>query len=108
MNFIVAAEPTPESSRVPASRTNAGTTARLTESPWTLMRKAAGTPREARAKLRRFAEIAWGYGNTEQLVQRLRLLQRRGLIEQVPTRVQLIVGAADMFRFFIEPASADY
>lgn len=39
---------------------------------------------------------------------RLHRLRDLGLIQKVPNRVQLIVGAIDMLRFWIVPAAAEY
>jgi hypothetical protein len=40
--------------------------------------------------------------------ERLRKLRALGHIERIPTPIQLAVGAADMMRFFINPAAVDY
>lgn len=83
-------------------------TDRLTASPFFLLRRAAGSPSEIAGKLRRLVEILRGYARSGDLDARLAALHKRGLIETIPTRVQLVVGAADMLRFWISPAAADY
>lgn len=84
------------------------TTARRSEPAWKLLRRAAGPARGVPSKLERFGAILAGYANGARLDERLRRLERLGIIECIPTRVQLAVGAADMLRFWISPASADY
>ena len=83
-------------------------TARHTESPITLLRRAAGPPRVMRGKLARLARVAAGYASPARLDDRLERLHRRGHIERIPTRLQLALGGVDMLRFFIKPAAADY
>jgi hypothetical protein len=81
---------------------------RLTESPWKLLRQAAGSPRAIGQKVRRFASALSSYADGPALDERLERLGRLGFIERVPTRLQLVVGSIDMLRFWISPASADY
>ncbi len=76
-------------------------TDRLTARPLDLIRRAAGSPQEIAAKLRRLAVILAGYARGGVLDARLDVLHRRGLIDVIPTRVQLAVGAVDMLRFWI-------
>ncbi|RYE89576.1 MAG: hypothetical protein EOO75_11575 [Myxococcales bacterium] len=83
-------------------------TARRREPAWRLLREAAGSPSEARAKLRRLAGVLAGYGRGERVAATLGRLHERGHIERIPGRVQLVVGAVDMLRFWISPAAADY
>jgi len=83
-------------------------TARLTESPWTLLKNAAGTPREMLDKVRRLGGAFAAYADGDKLDGRLSRLQEIGYVEEVPTRLQLIVGSVDMLRFWISPAAADY
>jgi hypothetical protein len=83
-------------------------TARTTESPLTLLRDAAGSPRTWRGKSARFARILRAYGRGRELDARLARLEAAGAIETIPTRVQLAIGAWDMLRFWISPAAADY
>ena len=85
-----------------------GTSARRTESPWTLMRQAAGTPREIADKLRRLAAALGTYGRGRELDARLGRLERLGFVDRVPTWLQLLVGSVDMLRFWIVPAAEDY
>lgn len=84
------------------------TTHRMTASPWTLMRDAAGTPREIWAKVVRLVRALWCYVDTRDMRARLARLQELGYLEEVPNRTQLIVGSNDMLRFWIVPAAADY
>jgi hypothetical protein len=87
-----------------------GQTARLTESPWRLLAQTAGSPGEVLQKLARLRTALAGYGDGRELDRRLANLVARGYIsrERVPTRIQLVVGALDMLRFWISPASAQY
>ncbi len=82
--------------------------ARRTESVPTLLRRAAGSRAELAGKIRRFFALLARYRDRRGLDERLRRLRDQGLIDRIPTRVQLAVGAADMLRFWISPASADY
>jgi hypothetical protein len=83
-------------------------TARLTEDPIELLRKAAGTRSDMQQKLRRLAEALSAYADRRALDRRLERLAELGYIERVPTRLQLVVGSIDMLRFWISPAAADY
>lgn len=83
-------------------------TARLTESPWTLLGKAAGSPRELLDKTVRLARALASYADSEALDARLARLSELGYLERMPTRLQLVVGSIDMLRFWISPAAADY
>jgi hypothetical protein len=59
-------------------------------------------------KARRLVTAVLAYVDFDALDARLRRLQALGLIDEVPNRVQLIVGAIDMLRFWIVPAAAEY
>jgi hypothetical protein len=83
-------------------------TKRFTASPFVLALQALGGPREAAAKARRFGSALAGYARGSVLDQRLDTLAKKGLIEAVPTRPQLVAGGFDMLRFWIAPASAEY
>ena len=83
-------------------------TARLRASPALLLRQALGDPTEIGGKAARFAHVVGAYVTGAELDARLARLHEVGLIEQIPTRVQLVVGAIDMLRFWISPASAEY
>lgn len=83
-------------------------TARLTASPLTLLRQAAGSPRDLLRKARTLAAALAQYANGPALDARLERLRSLGYIETVPTRIQLVVGSIDMLRFWIAPAAADY
>jgi len=60
------------------------------------------------AKGARFAGVLNTYRTGRGVRATLRKLRALGHVERVPTRIQLAVGAADMMRFFINPAAADY
>lgn len=81
---------------------------RLTDEPWVLVKHAMGSPREFRDKVKKLAIALWLYGRNERVLVRLERLQRLGVIDRVPTRMQRIFGAIDMMRFFIVPAASDY
>lgn len=83
-------------------------TNRHTEAPLTLMRNALGSPGEAAAKLGRLARLLAGYVMPRELDARLRRLKDLGIIDEIPTKVQLLVGARDALRFWIVPASDEY
>jgi hypothetical protein len=83
-------------------------TTRRTASPWQLLQKAAGGPLVMAQKLQRLTRTIRGYGNRKELHRRLDRLVSKGIIETAPTGVQLFVGAADMLRFWISPAAAEY
>lgn len=85
-----------------------GKTTRRTASPWRLMGQAAGGPRIMAHKLNRLARTLGGYSNQKELKRRLDRLVSKGIIDEAPTIVQLFVGAADMLRFWISPAAAEY
>lgn len=82
--------------------------ARLEKSPWQLLRQTVGGPREAAAKLRRLGKALAAYGDGAGLHERLERLAALGYLTRTPTRLQLIVGAVDMLRFWIVPAAEDY
>ena len=84
------------------------TTARLRERPLTLIRQAAGPASAWPGKLARFARVAAGYARPGRLAARLDRLRRLGLVDEIPTTVQIAVGSVDMLRFWISPAAADY
>ncbi|MCB9596683.1 MAG: hypothetical protein H6719_28420 [Sandaracinaceae bacterium] len=83
-------------------------TARTTETPWTLISRAAGSPRGWAAKVRDLARALSAYADRFALDDRLERLVALGYIEKVPTRLQLAVGSVDMLRFWISPAAEDY
>ena len=82
--------------------------ARLTQSPFTLMTQAAGSPAEMGQKLQRLAKALRQYAHPVVIDERLARLERLGYVDAIPSRVQLAIGAYDMLRFFIAPAAADY
>lgn len=81
---------------------------RYNKSPAELLLQAAGGPREMAAKTRRLASALWSYADGRVLDDRLGRLKTLGYIDRVPNRIQLVVGARDMLRFWIVPAAADY
>ena len=82
--------------------------ARLAETPFRLLRRAAGSPREMQAKVARLAQALAGYRSSRVVDARLGRLAARGLIDEIPTRLQLLVGSIDMLRFWISPAAGEY
>jgi hypothetical protein len=83
-------------------------TPRLREPPLALLRRAMGDRPTRREKLRRFAGALLNYGDESKVLPRLQRLKDLGWIDEIPTRLQRIVGALDMLRFFIVPCAADY
>jgi hypothetical protein len=81
---------------------------RLRLGPLALLRRAMGDRATRREKLRRVVTILRSYGDEDRAMSRLERLRERGWIDVVPTRLQRIVGAIDMLRFFIVPCAADY
>ncbi len=88
--------------------TDSPTPARLRERPLQLLRRALGDRQARWHKLRRLAAVLRGYGDETRVLPRLEHLRRLGWIDEIPTRLQRIVGAVDMLRFFIVPCAADY
>ncbi len=82
--------------------------ARISASPFVLLRQAAGPPRAFAGKVRRLAAVLRGYADGRELGERLARLRGAGFIDDVPTRLQIVVGSIDMLRFWISPAAADY
>lgn len=83
-------------------------TARLTASPLRLLADAAGPPAVLARKLVRLASALFAYGDGDALDARLERLRALGMIERAPSRLQLVVGAVDMMRFWIVPAADEY
>lgn len=83
-------------------------TARLTASPFTLMRQAIGGPRQIAGKLRRLGRTLRLYVDWRAVDRRLQTLEAKGYLVGRPTRLQILFGGLDMLRFVIEPASRDY
>ena len=82
--------------------------ARFTESSASLIRRAVGTSAQRRCKRRRLAYTLRNMVIPGEVRRRLERLRAAGIITQVPTRVQLLLGSLDMFRFFILPCADDY
>lgn len=93
-----------------AGETSAGeaATSRRRAGTLALLRQAAGGPRALAGKLGRLARGLSTYLDGPELERRMRRLQALGHLDQLPTRVQLVVGSVDMLRFWIVPASDDY
>jgi hypothetical protein len=91
-----------------SSEAGSAATARHAASPLTLLRKAAGDPRELAGKIVRLAAAIARYGDIAALDDRIDRLQKAGFVATVPTRAQLFAGGVDMLRFWISPAAADY
>jgi hypothetical protein len=85
-----------------------GAPLRLKARPWDLVRQTMGGPAAMADKLRSFVDAVSSYGREELVRARLERLRALGHIEVIPSRIQRIVGALDMMRFFIVPAAADY
>lgn len=84
------------------------TSDRLSQSAFVLLRAAVGSPLLWPGKLRRLGEVLRLYARGDIIDTKLAELARIGVIERVPSRLQLVVGAIDMLRFWISPAAADY
>lgn len=82
--------------------------ARLSAPSLSLLRDAAGPPQVFAKKLLRFGRALSAYADGQTVDARLSRLHAAGLVEVMPTRLQLAVGGFDMLRFFIAPAAADY
>jgi hypothetical protein len=87
---------------------NGSTTLRLKARPWDLVRQTMGGPAVMADKLRHFLDAVAHYGREDLVRARLERLRALGHIEEIPNRIQRVVGAIDMMRFFIVPAAADY
>src|SRR6185369_17501823 len=90
------------------ARTVAEKTPRHTASPLRLLADALGSPITMAAKLWRLAEVLAGYARPRELDSRLLRLRSLGLIDAVPSKIQLLVGARDMVKFWVVPASEQY
>lgn len=84
------------------------TTARLTSSPFYLVRQAAGSRAEMLAKVKRLAQALRAFADAPALEQRMERLRSLGHIGTIPNRVQLVAGSIDMVRFWIVPCAEDY
>ncbi len=83
-------------------------TARTEAPKLTLLRDAIGPWPGVPHKLARLSRAVRAYGSGSEARARLGRLQRLGVIDQLPSTLQLVVGGIDMLRFFISPAAADY
>lgn len=91
-----------------AAEDRSAATRRHTESPLRLVANAIGGPAEAANKLVRLARLLAGYAVPRELDERLARLHALGIVERIPTRLQLLAGARDMVRFWIVPAAEEY
>src|SRR5690242_1474328 len=82
--------------------------ARLASSPVTLLRSTLGGPVEVMGKAQRLGSALAGYAAKKRLDDRLERLRACGVLDAIPTRIQLAVGGYDMLRFWISPAAAEY
>lgn len=73
-----------------------------------LLARAAGPPWLWPGKVGRLLATLWRYLKRRDIDKKLSNLKARGVIDEIPTRWQLIVGSLDMVRFWIDPAAADY
>lgn len=73
-----------------------------------LLADAAGGPSAWVGKLVRLARTLAVLVNRREVRRRLHRLRTTGVIEDVPTPLQLLVLGADMLRYFIEPGARDY
>lgn len=81
---------------------------RLSASAWTLVRRTAGGASDIAGKAARLGRILRGYASSSRLDERLARLHAAGVLDTIPSRLQIAVGAWDMLRFWISPAAADY
>ncbi len=87
----------------------AGTaTARQSQSAIALILRAIGGRRQIAGKLTRLGRTLRLYFDAAELERRFCELERRGHLEQRPTRLQIVFGALDMLRFVIVPFARDY
>lgn len=93
---------------MPAASAPSGGTLRQTASSWTLLRTALGGPREVAGKLQRLGRTLRLWLTPSAVHRRLDALQERGYLQARPTRLQLLFGSHDMFRFVVTPAARDY
>jgi len=83
-------------------------TRRKTAGKLALIADAIGGPADAARKGARLARTLAGFLDRAELDRRLARLEALGIVEKRPTLVQLALGSADMLRFWISPAAADY
>lgn len=76
--------------------------------PWQLLKDAMGHPRVWRRKGYNLAYALWLSGNTSEFKNRLKRLQAKGLIDEIPTRLQIFFGSLDMLRYYLAPGAKDY
>ena len=83
-------------------------TPRLHDPWWKLLGRAVGGPRQIAGKLRRALRTAHLYLDPGEIDRRLARIERAGVGDAHPTRLQLVFGGLDMLRFVISPAARDY
>jgi len=77
-------------------------------SAWQLLFATVGGPRQWAGKSLRIARTAAIFANRKEVRRRLERLHSLGLIEEIPSALQLAFGGLDMLRYFIEPGARDY
>jgi hypothetical protein len=83
-------------------------TARQTASPLRLLLQAMGGPVQWYGKWVRLLRTVALLFNRREVRRRIERLHKLGLMEEIPSRGQLIVGGLDMVRYFITPGALDY
>lgn len=73
-----------------------------------LLLSTIGGPRQWAGKSLRIARTVATFANRAEIRRRLERLHSLGLIEEIPTALQLTFGGLDMLRYFIEPGARDY
>lgn len=81
---------------------------RQTASALRLLSDAAGGPSDWARKLGRLAGTVATAANARERARRIERLRSRGMVDEVPTRLQLALLGVDMLRYFIEPGARDY
>jgi hypothetical protein len=84
------------------------TTPRQTASPWSLLARAVGGPRQIAGKLARVARTVGLWFDRSEIDRRLTCLEEQGLIDERPAPAQILFGGLDMLRFVITPGARDY
>ncbi len=81
---------------------------RTSAGPLRLLLAAIGGPRQLAGKVRRLARTVRIYLDPREVPRRLDSLVAQNVVEQRPSRRQLLFGGFDMLRFVIEPAAREY
>ena len=102
------AAPYDEPPQLSASFMNGPESFRLRAGPLELILRAIGSPLKWPGKFIRFIQALFALFYWDQAKARLDRLKEKGLIEAVPTPLQLLIGSVDMMRFWLSPVSAEY